>query len=125
MIAVDTSIIIDYLQGVDSEATKLMGSYLLKNEVWISPVVETELLSDNGLSHAKDIFIKQSLSLDIDEGYWQRAGKNRALLKSKKLKAKTIDALIAQSCIDHDIPLLTRDEDFRHFADLCGLKLAE
>jgi predicted nucleic acid-binding protein len=34
------------------------------------------------------------------------------------------DALIAQSCIDHDVPLITRDTDFRHFAKHCGLKLA-
>jgi predicted nucleic acid-binding protein len=26
--------------------------------------------------------------------------------------------------IDHDVPLITRDGDFRHFAKHCGLKLA-
>ena len=26
--------------------------------------------------------------------------------------------------IDHDLPLITRDADFRHFAKHCGLKLA-
>jgi predicted nucleic acid-binding protein len=34
------------------------------------------------------------------------------------------DALIAQSCIDHEISLIARDGDFRHFAKHCGLKLA-
>ncbi len=34
------------------------------------------------------------------------------------------DALIAQSCIDHDVRLVTRDADFRHFARLGGLRLA-
>jgi hypothetical protein len=31
---------------------------------------------------------------------------------------------IAQSCIDADVKLITRDRDFRHFATHCGLKLA-
>jgi predicted nucleic acid-binding protein len=31
--------------------------------------------------------------------------------------------LIAQSCIDHDVALITRDADFRHYAAEGGLKL--
>jgi predicted nucleic acid-binding protein len=30
-------------------------------------------------------------------------------------KARLADALIAQACIDHDVALITRDKDFRHF----------
>ena len=37
-------------------------------------------------------------------------------------KAPLADALIAQSCMDHDIPLITRDGDFRNFRR-AGLKL--
>jgi predicted nucleic acid-binding protein len=62
--------------------------------------------------------------LEIVDGYWARAGQARRLLIRKGLKAKTADALIAQSCIDHDVALITRDKDFRHFAKHCGLKLA-
>jgi predicted nucleic acid-binding protein len=32
------------------------------------------------------------------------------------------DTLIAQTCIDHDVPLITRDQDFRHFVS-AGLTL--
>ena len=32
--------------------------------------------------------------------------------------------LIAQFCIDADAALIARDEDYRHFARWCGLKLA-
>jgi predicted nucleic acid-binding protein len=46
------------------------------------------------------------------------------MLHAKRLKAKVADTLIAQSCIDHDVALITRDGDFRHFAKHCGLKLA-
>lgn len=42
---------------------------------------------------------------------------------SQQLKAKLADTLIAQSCLDHDVTLVTRDDDFRHFAAARGLKL--
>jgi len=42
---------------------------------------------------------------------------------SMRRKARLGDALIAQSCIDRKIPLLTRDEDFRAFAEAAELKL--
>lgn len=35
----------------------------------------------------------------------------------------TIDALLAQLCIRHDLTMLTSDRDFRHMAGLCSLKL--
>jgi predicted nucleic acid-binding protein len=38
-------------------------------------------------------------------------------------KARLGDALIAQSCIDAKVPLLTRDRDFRAFARAAGLRL--
>jgi predicted nucleic acid-binding protein len=36
----------------------------------------------------------------------------------------TIDALLAQLCIRHDLPMLTADGDFRHVAAHCRLKLS-
>lgn len=35
----------------------------------------------------------------------------------------TIDALLAQLCIRHDLTMLTTDDDFRHIAAQCALKL--
>lgn len=35
----------------------------------------------------------------------------------------TIDALLAQLCIRHDLTMLTTDQDFRHVADHSTLKL--
>jgi predicted nucleic acid-binding protein len=62
--------------------------------------------------------------LPVLDRYWQRAGDARRLLRKNGYRAKIADALIAQSCIDHDVALITRDADFRHFAKYCGLKLA-
>jgi predicted nucleic acid-binding protein len=46
-----------------------------------------------------------------------------AKLRAKELKAKLADTLIAQLCIDHEVPLITRDRDISHFQKFCGLKL--
>lgn len=43
---------------------------------------------------------------------------------SKGLKARLADSLIAASCIENDIALLTLDTDFRHFARAFKLHLA-
>ena len=88
------------------------------------PVVMTELLSGpRSMELVASTFAGAKL-LDVTEGYWERAGASRRIILARGLKAKLADALIAQSCIDHDVPLLTRDTDFRHYAKHCGLKLA-
>ena len=35
----------------------------------------------------------------------------------------TIDALLAQLCIRHELTMLTSDDDFRHMADHCTLQV--
>jgi predicted nucleic acid-binding protein len=61
--------------------------------------------------------------LEITDGLWQRAGELRALVLAKKRRARLGDALIAQSCLDGGVPLITRDRDFRAFADAGDLDL--
>ncbi len=60
----------------------------------------------------------------IHPGYWQRAGLLRAHVIALGRRARLGHALIAQSCLDHDLPLLTRDRNFLAFAAAGGLKLA-
>jgi len=38
-------------------------------------------------------------------------------------RARLAGTLIAQSCLDHDLPLVARDGDLGHFARLAGLNL--
>jgi predicted nucleic acid-binding protein len=48
----------------------------------------------------------------------------RRRILARGLKAPLADALICQSCLDHDMALVTRDGDFKNFARHGGLKLA-
>ncbi len=62
--------------------------------------------------------------IEVKPGYWERAGALRAKVLAQRRKARLGDALIAQTCIDRGIPLLTRDRDFRAFTAAAGLDIA-
>ncbi|HYX22352.1 MAG TPA: PIN domain-containing protein [Thermoanaerobaculia bacterium] len=61
--------------------------------------------------------------LEVTEGYWERAGLLRGRVLAGRRRARLADTLIAQACLDHDVPLITRDSDFRNFAQRSELKL--
>ncbi|HJR69307.1 MAG TPA: PIN domain-containing protein [Gammaproteobacteria bacterium] len=124
MIAVDTSTLSALLAGEQGKDVDSLADSLARSDVRLPPVVLTEILSDPATAKVLAPRLLDLELLEVTEGYWQRAGEARAKLQARGLKAKVADALIAQSCIDHDIALLTRDQDFRHFAKHCGLSLA-
>lgn len=123
MIAADTSSLIAFLAQGEGPDVEQIATALSREELVMAPPVIAELLSKPKNAPAYELIVGLQ-PLDITEGFWQRAGSARALLLSKGLKARLADALIAQCCIDADIPLIARDDDFRHFAQWCGLKLA-
>ena len=124
MIAADTSTWIAFLQGDRGEDAQLLDRALEDRQVLMPPVVLTEMLSDPKLPSDVAQTLSEVPLIDIRAGYWQRAGALRAQVLAKRRKARLGDALIAQSCIDRGIPLLTRDRDFRAFAEAAGLDLA-
>jgi predicted nucleic acid-binding protein len=124
MIAADTSSLSAYLKGERGKDVDKVASAITRGELVLPPVVVTEVLSDPEAGKSIDALIPELLTLELHDGYWVRAGHARRLLKTRNYKAKVADALIAQACIDNDVPLITRDSDFRHYAKHCGLKLA-
>jgi hypothetical protein len=123
VIAVDTSTWIAFLQGDGGEDADLLDKALQDRHVLMVPVVLTEILSDPKLPSEVSRTLSELPLIEVEIGYWQRAGDLRAKALAKRRKARLGDALIAQSCIDRGIPLLTRDKDFRAFADAAGLDL--
>jgi predicted nucleic acid-binding protein len=123
MIAADTSTWIAFLEGSKGEDVQLLDQALAERQVVMAPVVLTELLSDPKLPSAVADTLCEVPTMEIAPGYWQRAGALRAEVLAKRRKARLGDALIAQSCIDRGVSLLTRDRDFRAFAEAAGLDL--
>jgi predicted nucleic acid-binding protein len=123
VIAADTSSWIAFLEGSSGEDVQLLDRALEDRQVVMVPVVLAELLSDANLpSEVAETFSDVPL-IEVASGYWQRAGALRAKVLAKRRKARLGDALIAQSCIDQGIPLITRDRDFRAFAQAANLDL--
>jgi predicted nucleic acid-binding protein len=123
MIAADTSTWIAYLEGDSGPDTQLLDQALADHRLLIIPAVFTELLSDPLLSPAVLKHLMAVPVIDVEPGYWQRAGLLRAKVLSNRRRARLGDALIAQTCLDRNIPLLTRDRDFRAFADSSPLRV--
>jgi len=123
MIAADTSTWIAFFQVIPGRDTQLLERALKDRQLLMIPAVLTELLSDPALSSPVAETLAQVPMIDLQSGYWQRAGLLRAAVLSKRRKARLGDALIAQTCLDGNIPLLTRDPDFRAFADASQLNL--
>jgi len=123
MIAADTSTLIDYFQGKNNQQTEKLDEILHAQSLVLPPIVLVEILSDPFLPKKFIERLEELPTLELTENFWQRAGVTRSKLISKKLKARLADTLIAQSCIDNEVPLLTRDGDFRHFAKYCRLVL--
>ncbi len=123
MIAADTSIWMAYLGGGWGKDIELLDKALGDRQVLMVPVVLAELLSDPKLPVSVAKILAEVPLIVIRPGHWERAGTLRAKVLAKRRKARLGDALIAQSCVDRRISLLTRDREFRAFIEAAGLDL--
>lgn len=123
MICCDTGSFIAFLQGDKGQDVDLIVEALGRRLLKLSPVSVTELMSSPTLPGAMEALILRTPLLEVTPGYWERAGRTRALLIHHHYRPKIADTLIAQSCLDHDVPLITRDQDFQAFTKLAGLRL--
>ena len=121
MIAADTSTWIAFFVGAQGEDVALLDRALADRHLVMLPAVLTELMSEPKLSPAVAELLLDLPLLDLTAGYWERAGRLRARVLGRRRKARLGDALIAQSCMDHGVALLTRDKDFGAFAEVAKL----
>lgn len=122
MIAIDTSSLRRLLSGETGRDVDLVRAAIAEGRGSLPPVVLCEALSDPALPTGLIEDISGLPVLEIHDHFWHRAGLLRSRLIKAGHKAKLADVLIAQSCIDHEVPLVTNDRDFRHFSRY-GLKL--
>lgn len=122
MIASDTSSLVAFWGGNNGKDVEAVEECLRLKQIVIPPVVLTEILSAPNLpSEIKKTFGNLEI-LEITNGYWVRVGELRHSIIKMKRKANLADSMIAQSCIDYHVPLITRDSDFSIFTRF-GLKL--
>ena len=94
MIAADTSTWVAFLEGGAGGDAHLLDKALEDRQVAMVPVVLTELLSDPKLPSCVAKALSEVPLIEIEAGYWQRAGVLRAKVLAGRRKARLGDALI-------------------------------
>lgn len=123
MICADTSSVVALLQGDRGRDVEVVRNALADGILVLAPASVAELLSDPGITPPIEESVLDIPQLETTPGYWERAGRLRARLMRYRLRPKLADSLIAQSCLDHDVVLVTRDRDFSVFQKHAGLRL--
>ena len=126
MLVVDTSVWVDYFNGVDNSQTNYLHAVLDKTPILIGDLILTEVLQ--GFRHDPDFekvrrilgkFVQESM---VDPALAVQSARNYRFLRQKGITVrKTIDCLIATYCIENDHELLHKDNDFDGYEEHLGL----
>ena len=130
MILVDTSVLIDFFQGNASEKAALFQEVLGQQIPFgICSVVYQEILQ-GAQSQREYSLLKKYLSsqrffhpLDPVKSYAQAAHIYFTCRRRGITIRSTIDCLIAQIAIEHDLYLLHNDRDFDAIARVTGMRI--
>ena len=123
MITADTSTWVAFLDGALGDDVLLLKQALQGHQLLMLPVVLTELLSDPSLPPSLAASFTDLPLVEIESGFWQRAGALRAKVLAKGRRVRLADSLIAQLCLDAGLSLITRDRDFHSFTEASSLNL--
>ena len=128
MILVDSSVWIDYFNGITTPQTDKLDGLLGVQLLAIGDLIVTEVLQ--GFRQERDFerALKLLTSLDIvslgGENISIQAARNFRALRSRGVTIrKTIDTVIATWCIENRYDLLHSDRDFDAFAKHLGLRV--
>ena len=120
MIFVDSSVWVDYFNGIRSIETDCLDNLLGKEPVGLGDIVLIEVLQgfkrDQDYTVAKQLLTSLNVFAIGGEVMAKKSAENYRLLRKKGITVrKTIDVLIATFCISRNIPLLHSDKDFNSF----------
>jgi predicted nucleic acid-binding protein len=129
MIVVDTSVWIDYFRGIITPQSDKLDALLGIEQVLTGDLILTEVLqgfvSDRDFNQARKLLASVPLIPLVGEDVALQAAKNFRKLRALGITIrKTIDTLIATSCIEKDLSLLYSDRDFDPFVQHLGLRSA-
>jgi len=127
VIVVDSSVWIDYFNGVVCPETDTLHSLLGIEPVALGDVILAEVLqgfrSDADYKTAKHLMSSLIVVEMLGEANAIKCAENyRALRKHGITVRKTIDVFIATYCIENRCPLLFRDQDFVPFVEHLQLR---
>jgi len=129
VILVDSSVWIDYFRGMPTSETDRLDALLGSEPVATGDLVLAEVLQGFGslqdFNQGKKLLTSLPIIDLVGEDIAIQAAKNFRTLRSKGITIrKTIDTLIATSCIEKGLTLLYSDKDFDPFVVHLGLRTA-
>ena len=129
MIFVDSSVLIDFFNGVRSAETDHLDGLLGKEPVGLGDLVLIEVLQgfrrDRDYNTARELLTSLAVfTIGGQDTALKSADNCRLLCKRGVTVRKTIDVLIATFCIDKNLPLLHSDKDFEPFHQHLNLRKA-
>ena len=127
MIVVDSSVWIDYFNGVVTDQTDRLDASLSGELVVIGDIILAEVLQgfkrDSDFRKAKQLLdalvFKEMLGRELAV---KSAQNYRRLRKKGVTVRKTVDVMIATFCIENGLALLHSDKDFEPMTEHLGLR---
>lgn len=128
MIVVDTSVWIDYFNGVPTPQAGLLDELLGQRVLAVGDLILAELLQ----GFATELDAKRALSLLQPLEFLEMAGRDVAIQSAANYRRlrrrgvtvrKTMDMLIGTCCLMHDHEILHNDRDFDVLAEHLGLRV--
>ena len=128
MIVVDTSVWIDYVNGVVTPQTNLLDIELGNNRIVTGDLIITEFLQgfrdDRQFYDAKEMMDSLEYYDIVGKEIATKAAENfRKLRKNGITIRKTIDVLIATFCVENGFELIHADKDFDQMEEVLGLRI--
>jgi predicted nucleic acid-binding protein len=127
MILVDSSVWIDYFNGVENTETTLLDEFLSTDTICIGDVILAEVLqgfrSDKDYKLAKEILTELPIYQIVTPELALVSADNYRKLRKKGITIrKSVDNWIATFCIENKISLLFSDKDFNPYVEHLGLR---
>jgi hypothetical protein len=129
VIVVDSSVWIDFFNGVSTPEVERLDGLLGSTPVAIGDLILVEVLQgfrhDRDVATARQLFRARPLLAMLGPQNAYKAAENYRSLRSRGITVrKTIDGIIATACIQATVPLLFSDRDFQPYVDHLGLEAA-
>jgi predicted nucleic acid-binding protein len=129
VIVVDSSVWIDFFNGVSTPQVERLDGLLGVTPLAIGDLILVEVLqgfrSERDVATARQLFGSLALLPMLGGSNAWKAAENYRTLRRKGITVrKTIDGIIATACIEANLPLLFSDRDFQPYVDHLALEAA-
>jgi len=129
VIVVDSSVWIDFFNGVSSPEVDRLDALLGVTPLAIGDLILVEVMQ--GFRNERDVATARQLFRSLallpllgGSNPWKAAQNYRQLRRKGITVRKTIDGIIATACIEANLPLLFSDRDFQPYVEHLGLVAA-